>query len=102
MLWSALGEHHIYDAPPATLAKLDGSGSQGKQSVVPAASHVDARMEVSAALADNDLPGFDGLAAKQFDAQTLCVGIAAVPGRTGAFLMSHLVSLLIAWMSVFG
>src|SRR3954447_18728220 len=59
-------------------AELDGAGSGREQRVVTAAAHVHAWVEVSAALADDDLAGLDDLAAEALDAQPLGGGVATV------------------------
>src|SRR5690606_30245068 len=65
---------------PATAlgAELDVTGGQREQRVVAAAADVVTRVEVGAALADDDLTGVDQLAAEPLDAQALCIRVAAV------------------------
>src|SRR5262249_39627867 len=46
-------------------------------------------MIARAALADDDAPGADGLAAVEFDAQPLAVRLAAVANGTLTFFMCH-------------
>ena len=48
-----------------------------------------ARVEVGAALADDDLAGLDELAAEALDAEALRVGVAAVTGGTKTLLVCH-------------
>ena len=59
-------------------AELDGPGRLGEQRVVAAAADVDSRVEMRAALTDDDLAGLDDLTAEPLDAQPLGVGIATV------------------------
>lgn len=75
--------------------ELDGTGREGEQRVVAAASHVHAGVEVGAALAHDDLAGVDGLATEALDAESLCVRIATVTGAGCAFLcaMTNLLGL---------
>ena len=84
---SSLGGHDVDDPAIATSPELDVAGRQGEQGVVPAAPDVDAGVEVSAALADDDLAGVDELASETLDAQTLRIGIPAVAGGAGALLV---------------
>ncbi|ODR15075.1 hypothetical protein AWC26_16780 [Mycobacterium shimoidei] len=58
--------------------ELDSAGSPGEQRVVAAAADVDAGVEVGAALADEDLAGFDDLPAEPLDTQPLRGGVAAI------------------------
>ncbi len=53
-------------------------GGRGEQGVVTAAADVHAWVEVSSALADEDLAGLDELAAEALDAEPLGGGIATV------------------------
>ena len=74
------------------LHELHGSVSEGEQCVVLATANVVARGDVRAALANDDLAGLDGLAAKDLGAEALGVGVATVTGSTLAFLVSHSVT----------
>ena len=58
--------------------KLDNALDQGKQGVVPAASHVVAGMNLGAALTIDDVTGFYNLAAELFTAESLTIRIPAV------------------------
>src|SRR5258708_7720635 len=76
-LWS----HGADDADglAATLgAAFDRAGGCVEQGVVPATPDVDAGVEVGAALADDDLPGLDDLAAEALDAEPLRVRVTTV------------------------
>ncbi len=53
-----------------------------------------ARVELGAALADEDLAGLDDLAAEALHAEPLGVGVAAVAGAGRALLVCHVVRLL--------
>src|SRR3954470_21364422 len=68
-------------AAPAAEPEGHRAGDEGEQRVVLAAADAQARVEVGAALADDDLAGLDDLAAESLDAQSLGVGVAAVAGR---------------------
>jgi hypothetical protein len=83
------GVDYVDDPAPTTGAELHSAIRQSEQGVISAAANPVTGMEVGAVLADNDLTSPDGLATKQFDAQTLGVRIAAVPGRGRAFLVCH-------------
>src|SRR5690606_14104611 len=69
--------------------ELDGTGREGEQRVVAAASHVHAGVEVGAALAHDDLAGVDGLATEALDAESLRVRIATVTGAGCTLLVCH-------------
>ena len=75
--------------PGGTRVELDGACLEGEQRVVAAAADAAARVEVGAALADDDLAGVDELAAVPLDAEPLGVGVAAVPGGTAALGLRH-------------
>src|SRR6185437_7124225 len=69
--------------------KLHLAVDQREQSVVAAESDTDARVELGAALAHDDVAGFDDLAAVQLHAEVFRVGVAAVARRTYALFMCH-------------
>src|SRR5262245_9912833 len=61
----------------------------GKEGVVLASAHVDAWEELGAALAHEDRPARNVLAAERLHAQALGVRVAAVAGRALTFLVCH-------------
>ena len=65
---------------------------QGEQGVVAATADSVTRVEVGAALPDDDLASVHQLAAKPLDAKPLRVGVPTVPGRGRALLVCHLVA----------
>src|SRR5688572_26851402 len=73
------------------LAALEfhGAGGEREQGVVLALADVEAGLERSADLADDDRSGLGGLAAVDLHAAELGVGVAAVLGRTLSFFMGH-------------
>src|SRR5688500_15506943 len=85
------GCHH---ADRATLflalgRELHSAVDQREQRVVAAQADAHARMELGAALADDDVARFDRLAAVDLDAQVFRVGVAAVARGTYALLVCH-------------
>src|SRR5690348_15009475 len=69
--------------------KLHLAIDQREQRVVAAEADADARMELGAALAHDDVAGFDDLAAEQLDAEVFRVGVAAVARGTYALFVCH-------------
>ena len=70
-----------------TLAtELDRTRTQGEQGVILATANAVTRVEVGAALANENLACVDGLAAVALNAQVLCVRVTAVAGGTQTFL----------------
>src|SRR5207342_1177500 len=69
--------------------ELDLAVHEREQRVVAAEADARTRVELRAALANDDVAGFDGLATVQLDAQVLRVGVAAVARRTYALFMCH-------------
>ena len=63
---------------PRLVPNSTAPASRGEQGVVAAAADVHARVELGAALADEDLAGLDDLAAEPLDAEALGVGVATV------------------------
>src|SRR4051794_14575220 len=61
----------VDDAASATSSELNRTSRQSEQGVVTTASNVAARVEVCAALADDDLARVDDLATEALHAQTL-------------------------------
>src|SRR5690606_17224646 len=74
--------HHAHGAAAlgALHREVHHAVDQREERVVAAAADARARMELGAALADDDVAGLDDLTAVQLHAQVLRVGIAAVPG----------------------
>lgn len=60
--------------------KLDLAGDQGIDSVVSTDANVDARVELGAALPNDNVPGLNDLAAILLDAKHLWLGISTVTG----------------------
>src|SRR5690606_27897590 len=90
VVWRSAGD----DVHRAALLRAAGGElhlavGQREQGVVAAKADVDARMELGATLADDDVAGLDGLATIDLDAQHLRVGIATVARGTYAFFMCH-------------
>jgi hypothetical protein len=89
------GDSHLFrfrrdDADTsATDIKLHDAIDQREESVVAAYADVAARVELCAALADDDATGADGLTAVRFDAQPLRIRVSSVARGTLTFLMSH-------------
>jgi hypothetical protein len=65
-------------------------GDPGVERVVAPFADVQARMELCAALADEDAPGGHDLSAETLDSQTLGVAVTTVSGTADTFFMSHL------------
>ena len=65
---------------------------QSEQSVITAAAHAIAWVEVGTALPDNDFAGIDQLAAEPLDSESLSVGVPTVTRRRRAFLVCHIVA----------
>ena len=72
-------------------AEGDRTGVEREQRVVAAATDAQTRVEVGAALTDDDLAGLDDLAAEALHAEALRVRVATVAGRRGALLVCHVV-----------
>src|SRR6185312_5938999 len=77
----------------AVLVAADGEVNlavdQCKQRVVTTQTHAGTRMKLGAALANDDVAGFDGLATVNLDAEVFRVRIATVAAGTYAFFMCH-------------
>src|SRR5690606_19863403 len=69
--------------------EFDGTVDQREQGVVAAQADARTRMELGAALADDDVAGLDGLAAVHLHAEVLRIGVAAVARGTYALLVCH-------------
>src|SRR5690242_19756671 len=79
----------VDDATPPLGAELHVALDEREQGVVTAATDAVARVEVRAALADDDLAGVDELAAVALHAEALGVGVPTVLGRGRALLVCH-------------
>lgn len=69
--------------------ELDDAVNESVEGVVLAHADVFARVELGAALANNDAACVDGCIAENLDAEALSLGIATVAGRAAAFLVCH-------------
>jgi hypothetical protein len=90
LLLCSCSSHDVHNATTTAGAELDCAGGQCEQGVVPAAAYAGARVEVGAALADDDLAGGNYLAAEALDAKVLGVRVTTVASGTRAFFMCHL------------
>src|SRR6185312_8771571 len=70
-------------------SELDLAVDQREQRMVATQADAIARMELGAALAHDDVAGFDGLATVDLDAEVFRVRIATVAAGTYAFFMCH-------------
>ena len=85
---------------PRLVPNFTAPGDEREQRVVAATADAVARVEVGAALADEDLAGVDGLAAEALDAQALSVRVATVARRGRALLVCHVSAYLgFSWLS---
>ena len=73
------GAKHVYELASLARAKLNGSVGQGEQRVILTNTNIDAWMEASPPLANNDRTRRHGSAIKGLHAKSLCIGITAVP-----------------------
>src|SRR5690606_15407710 len=83
-----------HDAHGAALLRtldreFDGTVDQREQGVVATEADARTRVELRAALADDDVAGLDGLAAVHLHAEVLRVGVAAVARGTYALFVCH-------------
>ena len=75
---SVTRRNDVDDLAAALRAELDRASREREQRVVATTADVGARVEVRAALADDDLARDDDLAAEALDAEALRVGVATV------------------------
>ena len=71
-------------------AELHRAVGKREQCVVAAATNQIARVELGAALTDQDLAGLDDLATETLDAKPLGVGVTAVPRAGRTLFVCHL------------
>lgn len=69
--------------------ELDFAVHKGKEGIVGAAAHIFTRMDVGAALADENVAGQNELAVGTLEAKALGLGITAVFRGTNALFMSE-------------
>src|SRR5690349_5905204 len=84
-----LGRDDRDDATAAAFLEVHLARGAGVDRVVLADAGAEARLELRAALADDDLATGDGLTGEDLHAEALGVGVAAVAAGAEAFLMSH-------------
>ena len=84
---SRRGSDDIHAA--AFLVEEHAAIDEGEERVVPTAANAEARMHLSPALSDDDVPGDDSLAAEFFHAKALAAGIATVLDGALSFFMGH-------------
>lgn len=83
--WS-LHRGHVDNSTTATGTKLDVAVAQGEQGIVATTADPVTRVEVGAALTNNDLASVDKLTAETLHAETLGVGVTTVARGRRAFL----------------
>src|SRR5690606_20376435 len=76
-------------------AELDRAVRRGEQRVVAAPADVEAGVDLRAALADEDRAGGHEVAVVGLDAESLAVGVTAVPGGAAALGLRHGASWLV-------
>src|SRR3712207_3957844 len=86
---------HVDDLAALRVPQLARALDEGEQRVVTAAADTLPRVELGAALADQDLAGVDDLAAEPLHAQPLGVRVAPVARAGRTLLVSHRPSLLL-------
>src|SRR5207342_3155814 len=86
---SGLRRDHVDDLAALRVPELDRALDEGEQRVVTTATDTLPRVELRAALADQDLARVHGLAAEPLDAQPLRVRVAPVAGAGRTLLVSH-------------
>ena len=69
--------------------EFDHAVLQREERVILALADVETGAELGSALTEDDRPGEDRLPAVGFHAKILRIAVAAVPGGTRTFLMSH-------------
>jgi hypothetical protein len=69
--------------------EFDHARDLRKNGEIGAHANVVSRMKLGSALADDDLPRFNQLAAKPLDPQALGIAVSAVGGAALSFFMSH-------------
>jgi hypothetical protein len=72
---------HIHYATTASATKFHGSRSEGEEGVIFASAHIGSGVEVSAALANQDLTAIDYLTAETLDSQILGIRVATISCR---------------------
>ena len=73
-----------------TTRVLQDTVAQSEQGIVAPATHIVTRVEMSAALTNDDIARLDLLTCEHLAAQTLSMGITAIPSGSEAFLVCHL------------
>ena len=81
--------HAALLAALAHALETDGAVHQSKQGIIAALADILTRLDVSAALTNEDVAGQNELTVCTLGAQTLCCGIAAVLGAAYALFMCH-------------
>ena len=90
LLLCSCSSNDVDDATTAAGTEFNGARGQCEQGVVAAAAYAGARVEVGAALADDDFAGRNYLATEALDAQVLSVGVTTVASGARALFMCHL------------
>src|SRR5665213_1765727 len=73
----------------AAVSKLHPSRYLGEQGIVRPDADVEARLDLGAALANDDRSAGNEFAAKGLHAQPLCIGVASVCGAAPTLFMCH-------------
>ena len=79
--------NHVHAA--AVLVEEHPAIDQSEERVIPATTDSESRMDLGAALADDDVSGDDGLATELLHAEALAAGVASVFNGALSFFMGH-------------
>jgi hypothetical protein len=89
-LWNGLVRGNWHNVHTATITvKFHVAIHKSPDRVVTAEADIAAGLEFGSTLAEDDIPGDDGLAAEFFNAKTLADAIASVFDTALSFFMSH-------------
>jgi hypothetical protein len=89
-LWNELVRRNWHNVHTATTAvKFHVAVHKSPDRVVTAEADIAAGLEFGSTLAENDIPGDDGLAAEFFNSETLADAVASVFDTALSFFMSH-------------
>jgi len=88
VIWSV--GYDVNQSSSFSVSELDDTVASGKESVVLADSHIPPRVELCAALPDDNAASVNRLSRKNLYPEPLGVGVAAVLCRAATFSLRHL------------
>jgi len=85
-----LDSHNVDDLAATLVTELNSTSCEGEESVIATTADVNAGVEVSSTLTNDDFAGKNLLTTEALYAEALCVGVTTVASGARTLFMCHL------------